>query len=499
MGLSGAIKKRLRELAPESFVQESETRQKRTPTNVHVDLLDYLTRFVAIKDRDTKLFTHDELFAHFWAHPQFSDSVLCITICDDRSRVTRAKDETHAVRATRAAKDDARKGVEAAKSYPVDAEFWSGGVTYKGVAEDGDEGEKEGAEPEQQVFEAICLRRLSKSRNPKGCNLGNTLWQSFVPRIQSAMAGVTKKQFVLDIDRGTGAMGFEPGSKEPPTPFASTHELGEADPAMLFWTRELEDQSDDIHWYSNDSDLIALYLLYHDRRTPAQRANVKIWWHCENGIAVDMALMADLMVARTHGCLSAAMLGISFILPGDDFVDQRKYAFGFGPLKIIEAFLRLDARAIRARRDTARSIFEQFLSDLYNRKRVLSIPPLLQPHLTPLSFDELRELHPLFPDDETIERQALRFHYNVVYWYLAALGKQPPCPDPSTSRKRKRDADATGESLPDSKRLPCPTPLPPPGDAASVPSPSRKRKRDVGADPTLPDAKCHKASEVEAD
>jgi len=494
MGLSGAIKKLLRELAPESFVQESETRQKRTPTNVHVDLLDYLTRFVAIKDRDTKLFTHDELFAHFWAHPQFSESVLCITICDDRARVTRAKDETHVARATRAAKDDARKGVAAAKPYPVDAEFWSGGVTYKGTRDEdgGKEGEgEEGVEPEQ-VFEAICLRRLSKSRNPKGCNLGNTLWQSFVPRIQSAMAGVTKKQFVLDIDRGTGAMGFESGSKEPPMPFASTHELGEADPAMLFWTRELEDQSDDIHWYSNDSDLIALYLLYHDRRTPAQRANVKVWWHCENGIAVDMALMADLMVARTPDCPSAAMLGISFILPGDDFVDQSAYAFKFGPLKIIEAFLRLDARELHDQKCDALTIFKRFLSDLYNRKRVLAVAEPLRPHVTPLSFAELRKLYPRFPDDETIERQAQRFHYNVLYWYMAPLGKQPPCPDPST-RKRKRGADA--DPLPDAKShkaSAC-------DDAIdSAPSPSRKRKRDDDAG-ALPSNTRHEASESGAD
>lgn len=400
MGLLGEIKAFLRDVAAvDAFFHPNAPVVQRGDTRA--SLCDHLTRHMTL-DRD-RLWTLQGLSKKLCqsVNRQAQTAVLS---CDDRRFVPKLKAEEQADRAEGRAKGAAKKGKEEATPYPADAHFVEHGIAYM-------------VEGEGEAEEGIDLNRLSLSRwygsptDPARCsNLGNTLWHDMHSDLQDFMTNRCDigQDVIFHHDAKLGPVHFTLAETGDGSWGAIRQEglypdhgpLGEADTDLLRWTRKFDGDVDAIDWYTCDSDLIALYCLYHNQRTEAQRARTRIWWHCDADSSVDLARLVELALRKDHLCdddlrrsfTSAEAMGLFFILCGNDFIKHKAYAHGCGFDKMLMAFLREE---LVVTQDTpVQPVFERWLRRLHLHK-LYRKPVLVTGHkkpATPLaSIDAIRQ------------------------------------------------------------------------------------------------------------
>lgn len=363
-----------------------------------VSLCDYLTKFMTL-DRDRE-WTLQELAGKLMFAVRYAAQTT-VLICDDRRYVPKLKAEEQGTRADGRAKVAASKGRAPAVPYPADAYWTENGIAYKGCEEG----------------EGIDLNRLSLSRwygapdDPNRCsNLGNVIWRDMHSDLQERLQqkGRSAREVVFHHDAKMGPVRFttiqdpEVGTwntlRQEDT-FTHDFKLGEADTAILEWTAEFDGKVDAIEWDTCDSDLIALYCLYHSRRTADQRARTRIWWMCSREEAVDLCMLVELTLRKDIRCqddlmrrfASAEAIALFMIFCGNDFIKHKCYAHGFGEDPMLLAFLREDFLVTR---DTpVRPIFERWLRRLHLHKLhpTVNVPLAMRLPETPLhSLDGVR-------------------------------------------------------------------------------------------------------------
>lgn len=434
MGGDLAIKEKLRAVwAGEAF---QPSRYDHEGTYAIID--DFLVTYKGIPTVDCS-YTLVELFDRFWRNARYhlglSHCDTYIMVCDDRSNVPKLKGETQAKRVEASAKSNAKNGVAEVEPYPVGTVFVNEGVKIPGAE----------SEPEP-----ICLRRLARSRwygpkeGAKWSNLGNDLWFAFHPMIEAAMKEIAPgRTFIFDHVK-EGPYIFDHGQVAVHATQLA-HDLGEADPALVWWTHQLGKDRPTlgaVHWETTDTDLIALYALYHgqvEKRTKRQyqeedlfvKPGVRpVYWHCERDVMVDMPLMAR-MIMRNTKFQTLACFAMGFILAGCDIMHKARYAHRFGMMFVFDAVASVDVSQV----GTAHAIFEQFLLNLYRDRLAggkLTVPEAHRKPASVISIEAMRQrlatkkkTPSKFPSHEETKWQAERFRFNYKYWMGAIEGKRP--------------------------------------------------------------------------
>ncbi len=372
--------------------------------DTHLWEVDFLTCYMTL-DRD-ETYTLTELANKLCAEVSKAENTTTVLIADDKRYVPRMKAGEQAVRASARAKVHASKGKAPAEPYPADAVLVPEGIQFTDEAGNA-------------VQEEIDLNRMSLSRwygdkdDPeRWSNLGNDAWHSMHSDLQEHLAarGEQARECIFDHDAELGAVRFATlqaaGSGEWSTlrqeKTQPVHPLGEADTALAWWGAQYDGKVDAIHWKTTDTDLVAIYCFYHAKRTPAQRARTRFWWHCEQGVAVDLAQLIELMLAKEFMCEdgvkrtfpSPRALGIFLVFCGTDFQAHKLYAHRIGFEAMREAFLRLEWGGPAAVLPVS-TAFERWLQLVHSRKlngKPVQVPEAHRLPPTPLaSLDSIRE------------------------------------------------------------------------------------------------------------
>jgi len=335
MGLDGGIKKRMRtKWAPDAFRPVTADLFAQS-VHLHDLLTDWTIlgkpHLVDQKDQttgeDTKVkveatFTHTALAQIFWQFIEHPEALHTVVLLDDRTFVPRQKHATQQKRQEQAERSRVNAGLAEVTAYPHDATFVPEGIRWMQRTQvDADTVECE------EIIEPIHMRRLAKSRAHDGVG-GSRLWDSFYPTLQARLDALQWPQMVEIVHRSERTDTFQ--SRQPMTTSPTTSAcFGEADPALLHYTWRAENNPrrsvpHHIHWHSNDSDLIALYLLYHDKRSHIQQECTRILWHCEKNVVVDMCALARSCVAFFGNRLSAREIGEALVLCGTDFFSKKR-------------------------------------------------------------------------------------------------------------------------------------------------------------------------------
>ena len=342
MTLSANIKALLKSTyAPHAFFTEFCAAVMGAFGSSHVSIVDFLIFWQGAAHTGLDRGTLAE-FAQLMLN-QIIDSI-CVIICDNRANVPTLKRQTQGNRSADRAKADAKKGLAPAQPYPVGARLTDEGmITYTVFNEEED--------AECEVVEPISMRRLAESRwygkpdrkHPVECsNIGNELWHAFHPFVQAHLMKMTARQTQqVILDHAEDRM-WDFRRDNPHGPKVDTgrpHSLGESDTAHIWWLKQFDGQVDAVHIRSTDGDVMAIYAMYHDQRSKAQRARTRVWWHCGKGEVVDLAMLTDGLLLKAfsnpvtkqiRAFQSSASIGLFYILCGTDFVKRSVYAFGRG-------------------------------------------------------------------------------------------------------------------------------------------------------------------------
>jgi hypothetical protein len=394
MGIDLQFKRDLRAvIAPAAFQPASSWRRGERP---YVAVLDYLTKYKALpRDKPYSLL---ELFAWFWGMimphllPASSACQAFVVVADDKSNVTRHKGLTQRARVATSLASDERKGLEPARAYPADAVLVAGGVdTGEGV-------------------EKIDLRRLGLSRHL-------SLLDAFFPLIFTAMRAVRpERNLILDYQKD-GVWVFD-GSSSLPVRFVCEpdvmHNLGEADPALIWWAHFFRLSPYDVHLLTCDTDIIPLWCLY-----PHTLTHQGVFWHPDNEEMVDLARMAQCANDR----YGIERFALACMVAGTDLMHKKHYANGYGVTAILAAC------ALATNTGTLNDTLRHLYGDMWRRavKATIATTPL--PTLDRMRADFLAHGTPVksikFPIAEEVEKWETMLAFNCMYWRSACKNGMP--------------------------------------------------------------------------
>jgi hypothetical protein len=426
-------------------------------TRPYIVILDYLIYFKGLPVE--RMWTLEALFRHFWKRiakhlfdPTYKLTMFVVT-CDDRSNVAQAKGDTQAARVDAAVKSYKKRGLdEEVQPYPLGTVFVPQGVRLP----DGDE-------------QPICLRRLALSRcyNGTRSNLGNELWQAFHSYIFVEMdrlkgGPLEHRTLMFDHDK-KGPWYFHPG-KPAIQLLHRAHDLGEADPANIWWANISQDNKlpdgscVDVHIDSSDGDHMPLSMLYMEYRDTLLTS--KLWWHCTSDeVAVDMNKVAEQVLTRFQ---SPEHFALAFYLSGCDYTVKKYYANFFNCRAIMDAVARVDLREIKSsvaatikaaaaaasastesedRFAWVPAFFRRFLLELYFPKlstvKVAAVPGVRPKTAADYTVDVMREMCARkksktlrFPSVLETAYQEQNLQWLVTYGATAKDGKKPKDPAP---------------------------------------------------------------------
>jgi hypothetical protein len=441
MGIDLEIKKMLRnKLAPQSFQSVAAWWKAMTAqSRAYVCLEDYLIRFKRIP-AECSPDSLEVLFLFMWKRVEQHLSAphgrcnTYVLICDDRSNVTRLKSATQAKRAAQSQTTDARKGLDAAEPYDDNVCL--------------------------SDLPRVDLRRLAVS----SVAVRQQLWTAFDPFIRRAITRCPAGScFIFDFDRKGAIYYHQDGRVERNV---DPHNLGEADPALIWWLHNLpsgvQRRTHDVHFFTTDTDVIPLYLLYHDLH-PNLPNQYSVFWHhsVDSQEMVDLPAMADELVRNAYADGSVLSPLLCFVLvcimSGTDLVDRGEYAKFLGMPAIMQAVsktLQRDrlAHLLEEKKKKRRApenegvadddvvlhtsdLFRDALVQLYNaRYRAtfdVKVPPPFEKPKELLSLTVLRQRFATgkryqVPSEEAIERSTRLIEANYCYWRTASQGATIP-------------------------------------------------------------------------
>lgn len=407
MGLDGWVKRTLRlSWAPLAF------EPRRTHPNEPFAILDdFLIRYKGLPTVGAT-YSLKELFEVMWRcthhlmDPQ-SACVVTVVVIDDKTNVFALKADTQAERVAAAHRSHEQNGVAGVEPYAIGSVLDDDGII----------------EPDCNV-QRICLRRLALSRGIRGVsNAGNDLWLAMVPMIRQAMQACPPgRKFIFDVDK-RGPLVFTNDSMEMHADLA--HDLGEADPALVWWSHHLRPLT--VHWISTDSDLIALYLVWHHRMNGTDMPSV--FWHHDRNEMVNMRVLAETLVRRAP----LSVLVYAFILCGCDFVHKKFICDGFGPAAIVQATVTALANCVLCHMNDEQ-ILECVLLELWRSKLKgadVIVPEHMRKPRSFLSMEGCRRRHreqsekSKCPSALELAWQAKLVAAVWAYWYGAMYAKRP--------------------------------------------------------------------------
>ena len=429
-------------LAPDAYAH-AHTRWRAKP---HALVEDYLIRFRGLSTIDK--YSLAELFGRFWSrvhsHLASPTCEIYVVVCDDRTNVTDMKAHTQGKRVEAAKRSDARNGLEKPEFYPVGTVFTS--EVFQVPAEFGFVAGCQRAQPHDPsspwvvkggvrlpdgTLEPICLRRLAMSR----AHL--CLWTAFYPYIRHRMLGVGHPCWFVFDHLKEGSVWFRSQAALPERSGMDPHDLGEADPALIWWLHFLQDKAlhgqapIDVHLFTADTDLLPLYCYY----APHQRTGTHAYWHYDNEVIVDLVAMAKAVTVSSR--LPLDLYADLLLWGGDDLLDKQVYAKGFGARHLLRIAQQMapDDVAMKAKPVEADALsprvqrFLAFLLLLYETlwyKDYPVIPLHLQKKPRPvMTWDLLRTLfardaknlgkkHRL-PSEQELEQVGGIFKKSIVY------------------------------------------------------------------------------------
>ncbi len=416
------------------------------PKRARVDLEDFLVRYITFIKADRRsealreeqkesgearqptLFSIGELFRFFWAPVQqrlLKGPLLSyVMVCDDPENVPLRKAKTQQKRITLAEKSEASHNMAPAVAYPEGWRLEDDGVVYS-ESPDG-----------MQVVENIDPRRLKKSDKS-----GKALWRAFLPLIAERMrAAPDGRTFVFDFE-AAGPRVFDNSGAVPDCCAERKHDLGEAEPALMWWMDHWTDgksidfpppEALDFHLFTTDTDVIPLFLLSHEAR---RRPTDGVYWHRVEESAKKSSVLVDLNWLRERLAANCDMdnlnvLALACILCGTDYTFKTEYAHGFGHALVLDA-LRTSMR--EGPFESWTDIFCAWLRRLYTTKLAPSTAvPQPQPLKPALTIGRLREMATAkkkkgastFPSNETIEKVMHDSLFVLRYWSNAIHGKR---------------------------------------------------------------------------
>ncbi len=414
MGLNGKIKKQLKEhFSGDVHDPATLLFQKNTlmlnPNKVAV-VVDYLCYYQGI-DR-TKRTTAIDLAWMFWHvvmeylrnGTRVDVVVMC---CDYKPGVTVYKAKTQSARVEATASSYEAQGLEEAVPYPSDATF-----------------NEEGKVCYDDEVEYIDMRRLGMSKDVRA-----KLWPFYHSRIKDRMRSVNKGTvFFFDYD-ASGPWMFVNNGMDDVTEMHRpdlAHALGEADPALMWWTKLLQTPKRDVYLMSTDSDLIALYLLYRSRYP---RFCSTVWWHSDKTAVFDLSSIYKQFQAKVG--MTPILFAFMCTLLGTDFVKKNLTTDYLNEDKVFAAAQSWTMPSIKEK--GWRGVMTDFLCHLYNTeynaKTVVKVPPKFVKPPIVLSIEELRKAFPprvkrgaAFPTEDQIKQASDLVAFNMLYWYQASDG-----------------------------------------------------------------------------
>jgi hypothetical protein len=425
MGLNGKIKKQLKEHYRDEAVYDPKELlfQKETfmlNCNKVGVIVDYLCYYQGI-DKERPCVTAIDLFWHFWH--KIMEYVRCGTVVDVvvmcvdcKEGVPKMKAKEQSKRVERTVKYYESKGEpeEKIEPYPDDCEFdtETGKIKCPGEEED----------------DYIDMRRLALNKNVRA-----KLWPFFHRLIEERMRS-TKVEFVFFFDYdASGPWMFKhtylDGIQSLHRPDLA-HSLGEADPALMWWTKLLQTPDRDIYLLSIDSDLIALYLMYRSRHPQGVS---RVWWHSDNDTVFEFSAIYGRFKAKF--AMDPILFVFVCVLLGTDFVEKKWTTNYLNEDKVLKALgkWKLDIYAAIKEHGWA-YVVEDFLRVLYHSEyvaqTVVKVPLRFEKPMPLSTADDLRVLFPprannkgvSYPSVEMIQQTADLVAFNMLYWHHASDG-----------------------------------------------------------------------------
>lgn len=400
MGLEGDTTDTIRdELAAPAWIEQ---RIGCDPGRSLVVWSDYLTRFKELNN--DAMHSIESLVDHFmrtverWLFNAFLPVLAFIVSCDDRTYVTHWKKREQATRA--------HKSPRHVEAYTDDDPL----------------------DPS-----AIDLLRFKKT-DPTD----KWLWRVMLPLIARRMAKRCPRDgrvLVFDFDqtlgpvviRADGTYTVERNNK---------HQLGEADPAAIWWMERFAPHRSDIdyHLLTTDSDLIPLYLFYHEW---AVRRDQRVFWHTPRrpGVMADFRRMAELIHVRV-ALPRTWFAGVFCIVSGTDFWKRSVLVGGFGARRLLDIVVGAYSAYVYGINAPADETTEAFVEWLLRHVWLTMVPGKVhvperfrKPDPPLLSWSRLCELlegeRARFPGRVICPIECKRYAFNLHYWRDARLGRVP--------------------------------------------------------------------------
>lgn len=290
-------------------------------------------------------YTLTDIKQHAWRWVNFPNALETIVLVDDRDCVPKQKAKEQARRkeaaeVTRENQGQARKAVP----YPTGSVLVPSGVRYTRQVQ-----ASAGAPPEEQVvFEPLYMTRIQASRNTVG---GKVLWEelcrSLFEKQREAMYPSKRLRVVLRKDCAMEVL----GKTDTLRVGASTCEShGEGEVAMFheLWLLERGGITGarpiplHVHLHSDDSDVLALYLFYHLKRTKEQKLRTEVWWRRNADQVVNLGAFTEGLVAHVHGLgftwVNCMQIAEAMLLCGNDYIKKKHLTDGHGPDPIFNAY-----------------------------------------------------------------------------------------------------------------------------------------------------------------
>ncbi len=420
MGLHPDIKKEVKERFPAAVHAVKSTVWQKEQLYINprrvAAIQDTLTVYQAMDKAET-VTVHD-IARRLWAKAEelvARPGTVCdifVSAIDFSPNVPKLKEATQVERVAASVKTYQAQGLAEVVPYPNEASFdaETGKIVY--VDESG-----------ATRKDYICLRRLGMTKRVRA-KLWPMLHEYFIARMGWAVRG---RVFYFDYD-ASGPWQFTTKDFKDVEVVHRTdlaHELGEADPAMMWWLKFLQRERLDVHLLTTDSDLLPLYLAYASRSVPVSRSTV--WWVYDADTALDFSYLYEHMQSRLG--VHPLLFVLVCIVSGTDFVKKSLTTNYINLANVLEA-----ARGWSMPGDDQgwAEVFKSFIECIYNaeynRKTVAKVPPGFRKPKIKLDRQALRQAFPekargvSFPSSQRLAQAADICAFNIVYWFQASEG-----------------------------------------------------------------------------
>jgi hypothetical protein len=339
MGLDTEIRRLLREeWAIQAFLDNGEAMKANKLKPGGVEIEDGLTRLLHVTTAaHSSEFTGQELYETLkmpiHAAFTYSKAAVYVLMFDDEQKKPKEKARTQAKRA--AASD------QSIKPYKSNSVFCDAGITSLAVLNREDDDEDygdEGAVAAATATTKIDLRRLAKSRW-----LRRKLYTYFAHKF-SQDTFIPEGSLLLFEYESDSVLQYPssaawPSSITKPTTFKHNH--SESDPSCAYWAGVFHEKQ--VVITSTDTDIIGIFAAVFGKE--GKKMSTSLWWRYDKKVLVSLRMLIQLATMATG--LTADQFMMYCISNGTDYVDDKKYARGFGPTYMLSA-MRQCHRSVQA-------------------------------------------------------------------------------------------------------------------------------------------------------